>query len=446
MICQKRKIDLTCIQRQAKRVIFVLFFVPAFSFSQFWTLDKCIDTALQNNLSLQSGLFQYQKAEIELRNARQDLLPSLNGGITHGYNWGQTIDLFTNQFATSRVMYDNFYLNSSITLFSGLQKYYGIQISRLNTQTKILEQQITERNVKIDVAAAFLQVLLNKDVVELCEKTTYKTNLQYQRVQEFFSENQATNANLLELNAQLERDRYTLTKARNDLAYSLLLLQQVLNVTIRDSFAISPSFGEFTMNTASADSVTFPEIFKIETDIQRQVYLIKSVKGRYYPTLILSGSLGSGYSGNNKALSPSGEYVTRPFNQQVNDNFYQSVFATLSIPIFNKNGTRNQVRIQELELKELHLNKQREYNEQAQKLAQLKMEISSAETQLLSLETVSRSARLNFEHSELLFETGNLTATELEEAKNKLFTAQSELLQTKYQLLFKKIILGFYLE
>lgn len=446
MICQKRKIDLTCIQRQAKRVIFVLFFVPAFSFSQFWTLDKCIDTALQNNLSLQSGLFQYQKAEIELRNARQDLLPSLNGGITHGYNWGQTIDLFTNQFATSRVMYDNFYLNSSITLFSGLQKYYGIQISKLNTQTKILEQQIAERNVKIDVAAAFLQVLLNKDVVELCEKTTYKTNLQYQRVQEFFSENQATNANLLELNAQLERDRYTLTKARNDLAYSLLLLQQVLNVTIRDSFAISPSFGEFTMNTASADSVTFPEIFKIETDIQRQVYLIKSVKGRYYPTLMLSGSLGSGYSGNNKALSPSGEYVTRPFNQQVNDNFYQSVFATLSIPIFNKNGTRNQVRIQELELKELHLNKQREYNEQEQKLAQLKMEISSAETQLLSLETVSRSARLNFENSELLFETGNLTATELEEAKNKLFTAQSELLQTKYQLLFKKIILGFYLE
>lgn len=446
MICYKRKIDRISIQSKARRVLFFLIFIPAFSFSQNWTLDKCIDSALRNNLSLQSGVFQYQKAEIELRNSKQDLLPSLNGGITHGYNWGQTIDLFTNQFATSRVMYDNFYLSSSITLFSGLQKYYGIQMNKLNTQTKLQEQQIIERNVKIDVAAAFLQVLLNKEVLDLCENTTNKTDLQYQRVLEFFSENQATNANLLELNAQLERDKYNQTKARNDLAYSKLLLQQVINVTVRDSFTVSPSFGEFAIDTTSFDSVTFPEIIKIETGIQRQIYLIKSVKGRYYPTLMLGGSLGSGYSGNNKIITASGDLVTRPFNQQVNDNFYQSVYATLSIPIFNKNGTRNQVKIQELELKELTLSKQREYNELEQKLAQLKMEISSVSTQLLSLEAVNQSSRLNFENSALLFETGNITATQLEEAKNKLFAAQSDLLQTKYQLLFKKIILGFYVE
>lgn len=446
MICFKRKIDCIWIENDAIRALIFFLFLPTFSFSQNWTLDKCIDTAIQNNLQLQSGTFQYQRAEIELKNSKQDLLPSLNGGITHGYNWGQTIDLFTNQFATSRVMYDNFYLSSSFTLFSGLQKYYGIQINKLNTQTKVLEQQILQRNVKIDVAAAFLQVLLNQEVVELCENTTQKTDLQYQRIQALFSENQATKANLLELNAQLERDRYTQTKAQNDLAYSTLLLQQVLNVTVRDSFAISPSFGEFAIDSTSSDSVSFPEIFKIETDIQRQVYLIKSVKGRYYPTLMLGGSMGSGYSGNNTVLSSSGEYVTRPFNEQVNDNFYQSVFASLSIPIFNKNGTRNQVKIQELELKKLELSKQSEYNVLEQKLAQLKMEISNVSTQLLSLEAVNESSLLNFENSEVLFETGNITATQLEEAKNKLFAAQSDLLQTKYQLLFKKIILGFYIE
>jgi outer membrane protein TolC len=80
-----------------------------------------------------------------------------------------------------------------------------------------------------------------------------------------------------------------------------------------------------------------------------------------------------------------------------------------------------------------------------QKLAQLKVEISNSGTQLQSLEAVSQSALLHFENSKLLFETGNNTAAELEEAKNKLFNAQSDLLQTEYQLLFKKIILGFYL-
>jgi len=425
--------------------LFFLLLAPFPSFSQNWSLDACIDTALQNNLSLQSGRFQYQKSEVELITSKQDLLPSLNGGITHGYNWGQTIDLFTNQFATSRVMYDNFFLSSSVTLFSGLQKYYDIQTNKLDVQTKMLEQQVIERNVKIDVAAAFLQVLLNEEVLELCVQNTQKTNVQYERVRELLLENQTTKAKLQELDAQLQKDRYTQTKARNDLAYSTLLLQQVLNIPVRDSFTVTHSFGDFSTDTTSLDSLTFPEIIKIETDIQKQIYLIKSLKGRYYPTLTLGGSLGSGYSGNNKVITTSGELVTRPFNEQINDNFYQSVYATLSIPIFNKNNTRNQIKIRELELRELNITKQGEFNELEQKLAQLKMEISNANTQLSSLEAVNQSALLNFENSKLLFETGNNTASELEEAKNKLFNAQSELLQTKYQLLFKKVILGFYL-
>lgn len=445
MIYQNKKTDHISTRRTLQIVLFLLLMIPVFSFSQNWTLDRCIDTALQNNLSLQSGRFQYQKSEVELINSKHDLLPSLNGGITHGYNWGQTIDLFTNQFATSRVMYDNFFLSSSVTLFSGLQRYYGIQMNELNVQTKALEQQIIERNVKIDVAAAFLQVLLNKEVLELCEQTTQKTQIQYDRIQELFLENQTTRAKVQELDAQLQRDRYNQTKAQNDLVYSTLLLQQILNVPVRDNFNVSPTFGNFALDTTYTDSATFPEILKIETDIERQVYLIKSLKGRYYPTLILGGSLGSGYSGNNKMLTPSGDYVTRPFDEQVNDNFYQSVYATLSIPVFNKNGTRNQVKIRELELKELDVNKQSTYNEMEQKLAQLKVEISNAGTQLQSLEVVSQSALLHFENSKLLFETGNNTASELEEAKNKLFNAQSDLLQTEYQLLFKKIILGFYL-
>jgi outer membrane protein len=430
----------------AIRLTLVLMFVPTLSFAQQWSLDQCIDTALQNNLSLQSAKFQSQIAQIELTSSKQDLLPALNGGITHGYNWGQTIDLFTNQFATSRVMYNNFYFNSSVTLFSGLQKYYGIQSNKLNIQTQALEQEITERNVKIDVAAAFLQVLLNQEISELCKKITKKTDMQYQRVKELLSEKQATNAELLELDAQLARDKYNQIKAENDLAYSTLILQQVLNVPVADSFKVSPSFGEFATNTTSSDSVRFAEIVKIETDIQKQIYLIKSLKGRYYPTLMLGGSLGSGYSENNKVLTTGGQLVTRPFYEQVNDNFYQSIYASLSIPIFNKNSTRNQVKIQELKLKDLDISKQSANNELEQKLAQLKMEISSASAQLEALESVKESASVNFENNVLLFETGSINATELDEVKNKLFEAESDLLQTKYQLLFKKIIIGFYLE
>lgn len=121
-------------------ILFILF--PVQVFSQNWTLDNCIDTALQNNLKLKSGLINSQIASVHLKNSKHNLLPSLNAGVTHGYNWGQTIDLFTNQFATNRVMFDNFYLSSSITLFSGLQNYYTIKANNVAVQESYLEQEI----------------------------------------------------------------------------------------------------------------------------------------------------------------------------------------------------------------------------------------------------------------------------------------------------------------
>ena len=425
-------------------IVFVLF--PLLMFAQNWTLDNCIDTALQNNLKLKSGLINSQIASVNLKNSKHNLLPSLNAGVTHGYNWGQTIDLFTNQFATDRVMFDNFYLSSSVVLFSGLQNLYAIKANNIAVQESILEQEIFQRNIKIDVSATFLQVLLNKEVVELAKDNLIKTEQQYKRIQELVLANQATQFELSEINAQKQLDNYTITKAENDLRYSKLLLQQLLNIPIRDSFDISTSFSNSLVQTILADTAiyTLPEIAKIELGIQKQMYLIKSLKGRYYPSILVGGSVGSGYSENNKMLNANGDYVPRPFTEQFNNNLYQSLSFSLSIPIFNKNATRNQLKIKELELQSLYINKQNEYNQLKQKIEQLSTDILNTSAQLEALEKVYSSALLNYENFQVRYETGNVTFTQLIEIKNKLFQAKSELIQAKYQLLFKQTVLGFY--
>lgn len=424
----------------------IFLFISIFSFSQNWTLDNCIDTALQNNLTLKSGLINSQIASVNLKNSKHNLLPSLNAGVIHGYNWGQTIDLFTNQFATDRVLFDNFYLSSSVTLFSGLQNFYTIKASNVSVQESILEQEIFQRNVKMDVSAAFLQVLLNKEIIELAKDNLKKTEEQYNRIQELVSAQQATKFELSEIDAQQHLDNYMITKAENDLRYSKLLLQQLLNIPISESFDISTSFSDSLTHLFLSDTTisTLPEIVKIELGIQKQLYLLKSMKGRYYPSILLNGSMGSGYSGNNKMLTSTGEYIPRPFTEQINNNLYQSLSFTLNIPIFNKNATRNQVKIQELELQSLYINKQSEYNQLKQKIEQLSVDILNTSSQLEALEKVHSSALLNYENFQVRYETGNATYTQLIEAKNKLFQAESELIQAKYQLLFKQTLLGFY--
>lgn len=427
--------------------IYLLFiFFPLLGYSQQWTLDQCIDTAIQNNLSIKTNAVKGQIATYQLKGARTNLLPSVNANATHGYNWGQTIDLFTNQFATNRVMYDNFYLSSSVVLFAGLQNYYNIKTNNLLVQENELDKLITERNVKIDVSSAFLQVLLNKEIVELSARNIEKSTVQFERMQELIKEKQATQFDLLEIQAQLQLDRYYQTKAKNDLNYSKLLLQQLLNIETQDSFEVINSLTDSLIISGYSDTsiATFPELLKIELNTQRQIYLLKSAKGRYYPSLNLNGALGSGYSQNNKVLNSNGEYTPRPFGEQMNNNLYQSVVVTLSIPIFNKNTNRTQVKIKELELQSLVIDKQNEYNQLKQKLEQLSLDISNLSDQLEALEKAYQSALLNYNNFQIRYENGDISFTQLIENRNKLMLAESELLQAGYQLLFKQIVLGFY--
>ncbi|AEA45976.1 TolC family protein [Fluviicola taffensis] len=428
------------------KLVFVFLAFPIWVFSQQWTLDNCIDTALKNNLTLKSGLIRSDITSVNLRNSKQNLLPSLSAGATHGYNWGQTIDLFTNQFATDRVMYENFYLSSSVVLFSGLQNYYSVKSSKLSLEEQFLDQQIVERNVKIDVSAAFLQVLLNKEMILLAINNIEKTNQQYERIKELVSQSQGTKAEQLEIEAQLNLDKYLLIKAENDLKYSKLLLQQLLNVQISNGFDVSDSISEPISKLLMVDSsiAELPEIMKLEVGIQKQELALQSTKGKYYPTLSLIGSIGSGYSENNKKLTASGEYVPRSFSEQITNNLYQSVFLSLSIPIFNKNATRNQVKVKELELKSLYFDKQNEYNQLKQKIEQISLDIINISSQLEALEVVFSSASKNHDNFEIQYEAGSATFTQLIEAKNKLVAAQSELLQANYQMLFKQMILSFY--
>lgn len=411
--------------------------------AQNWTLQSCIDTALQNNFSIQSSRIQNQLSEIHLKSSKQSLLPSLNAGVSHGYNWGQTIDLFTNQFATDRVMFDNFYLNSSISLFSGLQNYYTIKANQIASRSGELDLEVSQRNVKIDVSAAFSQVLLNEEIVKISIENSNQTQRQYDRMSILIEENQATQSQLLEIDAQLQTDKYNILKAQNDLHYSQLLLQQLMNVVIQDSIHLVPLMDDSQLKNYDVEEISkLPEITLQELIIQQQEYELKAIKGRYFPSLGLSGSMGSGYSGNDKFIDGNNNFITTPFRDQINNNLYESVILTLSIPIFNANKNRNQVKIKELEINGQEVKNQQDKQNLLQKIEQIRTEIRNLIAQINALKKVLLAAHKNLDNFRIRYENKEVTYTEFVESQNKLLKAKSDLVQAEYQMKFKKIILG----
>lgn len=428
----------------------ILAFFPLLSFAQTWSLDQCIDSAIQNNINLKQSVLKTQISEVTLQNSKQNLLPSINASAVHGYNWGQTIDPFTNQFATNRVQYDNFYLSSSFVLFSGLQNYYTIKANNYSSKQSQLASEIAERNLKMEISAAFLQVLLNESIEELSESNLELTQKQLDRIIELKNQNQATKFDVSEIDAQFSMDNFQITKARNDVRYSKLLLQQLMNIAETDSFELDKSFQYLNGSTISQtnDSIimVLPDIVAIELSVEKQLMLLKSTKGRYYPSILLSGSLGSGYSGNNKMIEQDGSFSPKPFGRQLNENFYQSAQIILSIPIFNKNSIRNQVKISQFQLQSMYLDKENEYNQLKQKLEQLSMDIINESEQYSALQKVHESATLNHQNFKIRFEQGDVTYNQLIEVQNKLFNATSRLIQSEYQLKFKSSVMGFYYE
>jgi outer membrane protein len=428
--------------------LFISMIISFSSFSQNWDLQQCIDSGLVNNYLIQSSQISSAILQEGIVESKMSFIPSLNGGMTHGYNWGQTLDPFTNQFATKRVQYNNFYLRSSVVLFSGMSMRHNLNLQRNDLELEEYNRAITERNLKIDISTAYLQVLLNNEVFEIALDHIELSKNQQSRMQQLLEAQKVTEYKLLEINSQVERDQLTALSAQNDLNYSLLNLQQLINI------GYNPSFNIATTDTLLTQLITpyneldlnrFDELRMSELSIERLAINEKFVRSNLYPSLTLNGSLGTGYSGNS-LISVNGTLETKPLGLQLNDNFYQSAYLSLQVPIFNQRSTKTQLKINQLQVQQSELDQvqrklliEGEYN-------RLMLEISNSQRELESAESLLFLVKLNYQQGEIQFENGKITFSDLQEIKNQLFVAESDVIQAKYRSDMNQLILKFYTE
>ncbi len=428
--------------------LFITIMISFSSFAQNWDLQQCIDSGLVNNYLIQSSQITSAILKEGILESKMSYIPSLNGGMTHGYNWGQTLDPFTNQFATKRVQYNNFYLRSSVVLFSGLSMRHQLNLQRNDLELEEYNRAITERNLKIDISTAYLQVLLNNEVFEIALDHIELSKNQQFRMQQLLEAQKVTEYKLLEVNSQVERDQLTALSAQNDLNFSLLNLQQLINI------GYNPSFNIATTDTLLTQLITpyneldlnrFDELKMSELSIERLAINEKFLRSNLYPSLTLNGSLGTGYSGNS-LISVNGTLETKPLGLQLDDNFYQSAYLSLQVPIFNQRSTKTRLKINQLQAKQSELDQvqhklliEGEYN-------RLKLEISNSLRELEMAESLLFLVKLNYQQGEIQFENGKITFSDLQEIKNQLFVAESDVIQAKYRSDMNQLILKFYTE
>ena len=439
-----------------KRKIFSLSFImllsPLFLFSQQkeWTLEECISHALQNNIQIkqQEIMTDYQASTLE--QSKLNLLPTLNGSASHNYAFGRALDETTYEFTNNvTVQSNNFNAYSNMTLFNGLVNYNTI---RKNKYQLLASEQDLEKfrdDISLNIALAYLQILLNHELVNATTAQTELTKQQIDRTRKMVDAGSLARGNLLEIEAQAANEELQLVTMQNQLTLSYLTLAQMLELQSTEGFSVS--IPAITIDPVSVNGdpagiyavaeKTRPEILSAEYQLKGAEYDLAIAKGNRSPRLSFGASVGTAYSDNRINPVTLDKYS---FSSQLNDNLNYGVGFSLNIPLFNgwqvntgiKNsrlGIENSKYTLENTKKQLYKNIQQAFTDATGALNKYYASVKA----VTSMEEAYR-------YAEQKFNIGMVTAVEYNQSKTQLLNAQSKMAQAKYEYVFKTKVLDFY--
>jgi outer membrane protein len=271
-----------------------------------WTLERCLEHAFEHNLQLKQSQLGLRQSEIATLTAKGAFLPNFNASSSFGVNIGQTIDPFTNQFATDAVQSSNVGLNSGVTLFNGFQNHLNLRRARLGLELAATNMEVARNGVALSLASAYLNVLFQKEFLDIAKLNAEATGRQVERVQTLVDAGAAAESDLLDVLAQQANDESSVIGAENGVALAKLNLAQVLQLEANASEALdvappSDDLMESTVLPLNADAAvafalgSFPDMKAAELQVTDAYLGLDLAKAARMPRIVGSYSMGSGY-------------------------------------------------------------------------------------------------------------------------------------------------------
>ena len=425
----------------------VLMQVNGFAQKQVWSLEDCIKYAIDHNIQIKQQTIQTKVQKNALDQSKLNLLPTISGQASHDYSFGRALDQNTYTFYNQTVLQDYFYLGGRTDLFNGLQNLNTIQKNKYELLAGEQDLQRIRDNVALSVALAYLQILLNKELVTANENQLNITLQQIEKTRKLVDAGSVARGNLLQIEAQAAQEELSLITMKNQLETSYLNLTQLLELQSPAGFEIvvpEITVEENSVVTGNIDEIyglavqSRPEIKSSELKLTASEYALKISKGARSPSFSLSHTFGTRYSFIKDVPG------FQSFEEQLKNNKNYGLGVSMSIPILNgwmvnKNISNSKLSVESSQYslegskKELYKNIQQAYTDA---VAALKKYNASSK--------VVSSTEESFRYTEQKFSVGMITPVDYNVSKTQLLNAQSDMSQAKYEFIFKTKVLDFY--
>lgn len=425
----------------------IVAFVPATAQKKQWTLKECIDYALDHNLSIKQRDVNRQQQEVEVSTAKNSRLPDLNATAGENFSFGRGLTA-ENTYTNTNTSSTSFSLGTSVPLFTGFRIPRTLELNRLNLEAATADLEKARNDIRMQVAQAYVQILYSMELCDVASRQIEIDSLQVFRLKELLKNGKASGTEVAQQEAAMAQSKLTATQANNDYRLNLLALTQLLELPSPEGFTIeridpNSRLAAFKTIGTSPDAI-YQEAVGIKPEIQAETLRLqgteKSIdiaKSALYPSLTLSGGLGSNY------YKTSG-FPAESFGKQLSNNFSQYIGVSLSVPIFNRFATRNSIRSAQLNRQTQQLQLENTKKALYKEIQQAYYNALNSQAKFVSSEEALRSNREAFNLMSAKYEYGKANITEFNEAKNNLMKAESDLVRAKYEYIYNHALLDFY--
>ena len=415
-----------------------------------WTLQECIDYALQNNITLKKTIVVRRMATEDVKQAQAALLPSLLASTNQsiGYRpWTNNgVSTVTNGTVSTSIRktyyYGSYGINGQWTVWNGNRNRNTLKLNKLAEEQAELDSAYTANSIQEQIAQLYVQILYLNEAIGVNEQSLEASKLNEQRGQEMVEVGSISKADLAQLTAQRATDEYNLVNAKSNLATYKLQLKQLLEITDADFDIVIPTASD---EQALAEIPSLPAVYEAalayRPEIESSRLSIRSsdmqlqiAKAQGLPTVNMTGSLTT----NTNSLSTNG------WDNQMKTNFDMGIGATVSVPIFDNRSTRTAVNKAKLQQEQALLNLQEQQKQLYYTIESYWLDAQTNQQKFRASLLNVASEQTSYELLSEQFRLGLRNIVELMNGKTNLLTSQQNMLQSKYMTILNLQLLKFY--
>ena len=415
-----------------------------------WTLQDCINHALNHNIQIQKNRISEERGEVSLWQDKGVLFPSLSFSTSHslGYRpFTQVINVVQGDQVTStrsNATYQGSYgLNASVTLWNGGINQKNIKEQKLQNQITALATEQSELSIQEQIALLYVRIMYTKEAKNVNEQLLKTAQSQFDRGVEMVRQGQLARADVAQLEAQLSSAQYSVVNSETQLADFKRQLKALLELDLNTPFDVGGSTPTDEQVMALVPSVQDayakaleirPEIKSAELSIEAADMQLDIARRGFLPTIGASASLGSNHSSgsNNK------------WGEQMKTNLNMSAGLNLSVPIFDNRRNMSNVKNAKLQQLSSKLDLQEKKNTLSSTIEQYWINANNGQQNYIAAKTRVKSQEASYELLNEQFQNGLKNIVDVLQGRDNVISAEQDMLQSKYTALYNIQLLKFY--